>query len=230
MQDPYQRTTTKRDPASPMLKALLWDNDGVLIDTEGLFFRATRDALMNAGIELSRELYIEYALRQGRSCFDLAAARGWKASQISELRVHRDRVYSAMLADAPAPMKHARDTLALLHERFHMAVVTTSKAEHFYLMHRRSGLLEFFEFAITREDYERSKPDPEPYIAALKRLQLKTEQCVAIEDSERGLAAANAADLRCIVIPSGLTKGGNFKTAATVLASVSALPEALRFV
>jgi beta-phosphoglucomutase-like phosphatase (HAD superfamily) len=111
-----------------------------------------------------------------------------------------------------------------------MGVVTTSKAEHFHLMHRRSRLLEFFEFAITREHYKRSKTDPEPYIMPLKRLQLTAEQCVAIEDSERGLASANSAGLRCIVIPSGMTEGGNFAGAAAVLNGVSALPEALKLI
>jgi HAD superfamily hydrolase (TIGR01509 family) len=211
-----------------MIEALLWDNDGVLIDTEGLFFQATHDVLTGAGIELSRRLYVEYALQQGRSCFDLAVDRGWQPSQISQLRDQRDRVYSAMLADGPGPMKHVRDTLTLLHGHFRMAVVTTSKAEHFELMHRRSGLLEFFEFVITREDYERSKPDPEPYITALRRLQLTAKQCVAIEDSERGLAAASGAGLRCIVVPSALTQGGHFNKASAVLGSVSALLEALK--
>jgi HAD superfamily hydrolase (TIGR01509 family) len=213
-----------------MIEALLWDNDGVLIDTEGLFFEATRGVLMNVGIKLTQEVYAKYALQQGWSCFDLAAARGLNASQISELRAERDRLYSALLADGPGPIEDVCETLTLLRRRFRMAVVTTSKAEHFQLMHRRSGLLEFFEFAITREDYQRSKPDPEPYIAALKRLQLSAEQCVAIEDSERGLVAAKAAGLRCIVIPSGMTRGAKFDGAAALLASVAAVPKALMLV
>jgi HAD superfamily hydrolase (TIGR01509 family) len=210
-----------------MIKALLWDNDGVLIDTEALFFQATRDVLIGAGIDLSRELYVEYALQKGQSCFDLAAARGWSASRISELRAQRDREYSALLLTGPGPMKHVRETLALLRRRFRMAIVTTSKAEHFHLMHRDSGLMEFFEFAITREDYEHSKPNPEPYITALNRLQLAAEECVAIEDSQRGLAAANGAGIRCIVVPSGLTEGGDFRKATKILDSLSALPESL---
>jgi beta-phosphoglucomutase-like phosphatase (HAD superfamily) len=124
-------------------------------------------------------------------------------------------------------MKHVHDTLTMLRACFRMAIVTPSKAGHLHLMHRNSGLWPFFEFAITREDYACSKPDPEPYMAALDRLQLNAERCIAIEDSERGLAAANAAGLRCIVIPSELTEGGNFNGAVAVLASVSALPEAL---
>jgi HAD superfamily hydrolase (TIGR01509 family) len=210
-----------------MIKALLWDNDGVLIDTEALFFQATRDVLIRAGIDLSRELYVEYALQKGQSCFDLAAARGWTVSRIAELRAQRDREYSALLVNGPGPMRHVRETLALLHGRLRMAIVTTSKSEHFHLMHRGSGLMQFFDFAITREDYERSKPNPEPYITALNRLQLTAQECVAIEDSERGLAAANGAGLRCIVVPSGLTAGGDFRSATMVLGSLSALPEAL---
>jgi beta-phosphoglucomutase-like phosphatase (HAD superfamily) len=54
-----------------MIKAILWDNDGVLIDTEEVFFRATRDALREAGVELDLKLYIQYALQRGRSCFEL---------------------------------------------------------------------------------------------------------------------------------------------------------------
>ena len=59
-----------------MLKGILWDNDGVLIDTEALYFQATRDVLGSAGVELSRERYVEWSLRQGRSSFDLLQERG----------------------------------------------------------------------------------------------------------------------------------------------------------
>ncbi|MBV8452818.1 MAG: HAD-IA family hydrolase [Deltaproteobacteria bacterium] len=66
-------------------------------------------------------------------------------------------------------------------------------------------MLIFIEESITREDYEGSKPDPEPYIAALNRLQLTAKQRLAIEDSARGLAAVSGAGLSCIVNPSSLT-------------------------
>jgi beta-phosphoglucomutase-like phosphatase (HAD superfamily) len=54
-----------------MLKALLWDNDGVLVDTEELYFRATREVLLEVDIDLSRNLFIRISLEQGRSAFDL---------------------------------------------------------------------------------------------------------------------------------------------------------------
>jgi beta-phosphoglucomutase-like phosphatase (HAD superfamily) len=99
--------------------------------------------------------------------------------------------------------------------------------EHFEAMHRNSGLTGFFEFVLTREDYQKSKPDPEPYLMALGRLRLPAHECVVVEDSERGLAAASAAGLRCIVIPSSLTRGGKFNGAAAILDNVFPLPSTL---
>jgi len=210
-----------------MLRAVLFDNDGVLVDTEALFFQANRDTLTKAGIDLSLDRYVEYALRKGKSCLDLAAERGWSASQISDLRDQRDRAYSAMLAEVPGPMDHVRHTLSRLRGRFRMGVVTTSNAEHFYLVHRRFNLLEYFDFVIAREDYNHPKPNPEPYRAALERMRLSTDECVAVEDSERGLMAANAAGLRCVVVPHGLTRSGDFSKATAILPALSALPSFL---
>jgi HAD superfamily hydrolase (TIGR01509 family) len=214
-----------------MMKAILWDNDGVLIDTEGLFFQATRNALGSAGVELSRERYVEWSLRQGRSSFDLLRDQGWTPAQIADVRLRRDRAYSGMLTNGLGMMDGILEVLTLLRAKFRMAIVTTSRREHFELMHQRSNLSQFFEFAVTREDYERSKPHPEPYLTALERLQLRAQECIAIEDSERGLAAANAAGLRCIVIPNSMTMGSAFGAAAMVISDATALPGALsRFI
>lgn len=210
-----------------MMKGILWDNDGVLIDTEGLFFQATRNALRSAGVELSRERYVEWSLRQGRSSFDLLREQGWTLAQIAELRFQRDQAYSQMLANGLGMMDGILEVLTLLRAKFRMAIVTTSRREHFELMHQRSNLSQFFEFAVTREDYGRSKPHPEPYLTALERLQLSAKECIAIEDSERGLAAANAAGLHCIVIPNSMTMGSAFGDAAMVISDAAALPDAL---
>jgi beta-phosphoglucomutase-like phosphatase (HAD superfamily) len=63
---------------------------------------------------------------------------------------------------------------------------------------------------LAREDYDKAKPCPEAYLLALHRLGMKAEGCVAVEDSERGLAPAHTAGLRCIAIPNDLTRNSNF--------------------
>jgi len=70
---------------------------------------------------------------------------------------------------------------------------------------------------LTREDYGKSKPNPDPFLTAIIRNGLQPEHCIIVEDSERGFAAAKAAGIRCIMIPNSLTKGGDFSGAYRVL-------------
>ena len=81
----------------------------------------------------------------------------------------------------------------------------------------------YFHFVLTASDYTHSKPHPEPYLLAVERSGCRKEECLVIEDSERGLMAATAAGLRCIVVPSGFTRGSNFAGAYKLLASLTDL-------
>ena len=105
-----------------------------------------------------------------------------------------------------------------------MGIVTSSRREHFEVIHAGTNLLPYFDFVLMREDYTHSKPDPEPYLTAMAQNGLSAEECVVIEDSERGLRAALAAGLRCIVIPQGLTRGLDFTGALAVLDDIRQLP------
>jgi len=208
-----------------MIEAILWDNDGVLVDTEEMFFVATRDALARAGVDLTREQYIEFALTSGRSAFDLLEAPGWSADRILRLRGERDLAYAARLCAGCVAMDGVVETLARLIGKARMAIVTTSPRKHFDLAHRASGVREYFDMILAREDYGQSKPHPEPYLTALGRLSVAAERSIAIEDSARGLQSALNAGLRCIVVPNRLTRGSQFAGAMAVLDDVRAVPE-----
>ena len=69
-----------------MVKAILWDNDGVLVDTEHLYFAATQHVLASAGISLTQEQYIELFLMQGKGAWHLAEERGVPSVDIDRLR------------------------------------------------------------------------------------------------------------------------------------------------
>ena len=211
---------------SQRLRAVFWDNDGVLVDTEGLYFDATCAVLAQAGCALSREQFIELSLRQGRSAFDpVRETLGEEA--VERLRGERNARYAERLAAGIEALDGIETALAALHGRVVMGVVTSSNPEHFEIAHRSTGLLRYFDFVLTNRDYERTKPHPAPYLAALVRCGLAAEQCIAIEDSERGLAAARAAGLRCIVVPRGLTRGGSFDGAYRVLEHARQIESAL---
>jgi HAD superfamily hydrolase (TIGR01509 family) len=209
------------------VQAILWDNDGVLVDTECLFFESTRRILARIGIDLTLEQFLEFSMRQGRSAFELAIERGWSKEQVANLKCERDLLYSEMLRRETRVLTGVQETLKALHGRTRMAVVTSSQRQHFDVMHADTGLTGYFEFVLAREDYEETKPNPEPYLLALKRLGMKAETCVAVEDSERGLAAARAAGLRCLVVPNEITRNCDFSTATAILTGVADVLDAL---
>jgi HAD superfamily hydrolase (TIGR01509 family) len=203
---------------------IFWDNDGVLVDTEGLYFQASREALEQLGFSLSAEQFADVSLASGRSVFELATT---DRQVMDRLRQWRNQRYSALLAGQDLVLPGVRQTLAQLATRTNMAVVTSSRRDHFDLIHAGSGLLQYFDFILCREDYREAKPDPEPYLLALQRSGREARQCLVIEDSVRGLMAAKAAGLECWVIPSCQTRGQGFAAADRILGGIGELPELL---
>ena len=105
-----------------------------------------------------------------------------------------------------------------------MGVVTSARRVHFETAHARTGLRQYLDFVLTREDYQHTKPHPEPYLTAMARHDLRPEDCIVVEDSERGLAAATAAGLPCLIVLSDWSRDADFSGAAKVLESIRDVP------
>jgi len=210
-----------------MFDGIFWDNDGVLMETEHLYYRANAEALARAGVELSLEEFCRISLRQGESVLGLATVAGQGDGEAAELRRVRDDIYLRLLGEESRVIHGVRETLEMLHGRLPMAIVTSCRRENFLQMHRDSGLLGYFDFILTREDYAASKPDPEPYLTACARAGLHPDRCLAIEDSERGVTSAARAGLVVAAIPGDMNRGGDFGAARWLLDGVHELPTLL---
>jgi HAD superfamily hydrolase (TIGR01509 family) len=206
---------------------LLWDHDGVLVDTERWYFHATREVLSRIGIDLSQKQYLEF-MAVGRSCWDFARASGQSEASIDEHRKLRDELYQQLLRSRDIEIEGVVDVLDQLESRYRMAIVTTARRADFDVIHQNRDLLRYFEFVLTIEDYPHSKPAPDPYLFALHRFRARPEQTLVLEDSSRGLSSAVAAGLSCIVIKNEFTASQDFSSALYVLDSVRQLPEILR--
>lgn len=204
-------------------RAIFWDNDGVLVETEHLYFQATQETLASIGIELTRDDYIALFLVEGRGAWHIAEQRGVSPAAIARLRHDRNARYSELLAQAPRVMAGVSEVLDALHGRYVMGVVTSSRKDHFDVIHRNTGLLKYFDFVLTASDFTRVKPDPEPYVRAVARSGVPADACVAIEDSARGLESARAAGIGCIVVPTELTRLSEFTGADRVLGNIGEL-------
>jgi len=206
---------------------IFWDNDGVLVDAEGYYLQANREALAKVDITLSDDLFVEISLTRGKSLLDLATARGYADDTIEELKEWRNNRYAQLLDLEDMTLPGVRETLNALHGRLKMAIVTSSAKNHFEIIHKHTGLLSFFDFCLTRGDYTNSKPSAEPYLLALSRSGQEPHRSLVIEDSPRGLEAAKAAGLTCWIIPGQHTSEHEFRSADRILSSVEELPKLL---
>jgi len=211
-----------------MLKAILWDNDGVLVDTEGLYFQACRETLERLGIGMSEARFIELFLKASEGLNRIAAEHGIDEQALETARIWRNARYTELLRAGVPVIEGAQQVLSQLHGTVGMGIVTSSRREHFEIIHAATGLLDCIDFTLVREDYQQSKPDPEPYLTAMQQNGLSADECIVIEDSDRGLRAALAAGLRCIVIPQGLTGSLDFTGALRQLTDIRQVPPLIR--
>ncbi len=212
---------------NPLIKAILWDNDGVLVDTERLYYRATRKILLSVGVDLTPEMYSELFLVQAKGAWHLAEAKGLSPGEVTRLRSKRNDLYLELLQTEATAIDGVEEVLKALHKKYLMGIVTSSHREHFEAMHRKTGFLQYFSFALTAGDYEHYKPHPQPYLTALGRTGYEADRCIAVEDSKRGLVSATKAGLKCIVIPTDMTRGETFEGAYRIVSSIREIPPLL---
>jgi HAD superfamily hydrolase (TIGR01509 family) len=205
---------------------ILWDNDGVLVDTEQWYFAATREALAELGVDLPMDTYQQIMI-QGRSSWELALQAGVHPDRVQHGQERRDALYQAHLRTENLRIEGVLEVLAELAQHYQMAIVTTCKRRDFELIHRNPDLLQFMQFVLVREDYVESKPHPEPYLTALHKFSATPQQALVIEDSERGLRAARAAGIDCAVVDYHFTRSHDFNAAQYRLHKLAQLPQLL---
>ena len=207
-----------------MRRTILWDNDGVLVDTEKWFFEANRRALAELGVSASWEQFEEINLKHGESLLPLSGLEG---EPLRELFARRDDLYSELLRSEDIAITGMAELLGRLKDQFQMGIVTASHREHFEIIHARSGLLEHVEFSVVREDYPRGKPHPDGYFAGIERSGIGADRCIAVEDSPRGAAAARAAGLECLFFTPGVGRERRAEGVRARVDSVEALEAAI---
>ncbi len=213
------------------VEAIVFDFDGVIIDTETPDFSTWQDEFRAHGVELSRELWSGH-IGAGVGSFDIYShleeltGRALDRDEVGPRRRARylDAVNSNPLLPGVIDHLEAARRLGL-----RLAVASNSSRDWVEGHVARRGLDGYFEAIRTRDDVEALKPAPDVYLAALDAVGAPPERAVAVEDSPTGAAAAVAAGLFCVAVPNGMTEGMKFAWYDLKLGSLAemALPDLL---
>ncbi len=210
-----------------MIQSIFWDNDGVLVDTEKLYFAATRETLAGLGVNLSTELHHQLSFADNRGVRPLLEEKGYPESVIQVLRTARNRRYVDLIRRSHIEITGAREVLQALFGRVEMILVTSSLKDHLQEIQARTGILDFMGKVVANGDAAHTKPAPDPYLKAHELSGHLPADCLAIEDSQRGVEAAHAAGLSCWAIPTELTRRGDFSKAERLLGDIREVPALL---
>lgn len=197
-----------------MIKGVLFDLDGVIVDSEPLHFEAHQKALRQFGINITIQDYLEFGVAKGDASFFEEASKKY-GIEIDKKKISRlkKELYKEIFQRYAKPRKGVLDLIENLSDRYILAITSSGSREIIEFVLDRFSLGRKFTTIISGDDVERVKPFPDIYEKALSLLKLRSVDCVAIEDSRNGLLAAKGAKIKCIVVPCEFTKTQDFSKA-----------------
>ena len=185
-----------------MLKAVLFDMDGLIFDTESIYKQSWQYAATEQGLTIADDFYQQFIGVQDPECERILAEHFQDAIDMPRYKAVRDEHFHNLRNQGIA-LKPGFDALfyAIKQHGLLTAIVTSSHLPE--VKHNFSGseYLAQFDLVITAEDVERGKPNPDCYQMAYRHLGVDAKQCLVLEDSNNGIKAALAAKCQAVMIP-----------------------------
>ncbi|MGT2949110.1 HAD family hydrolase [Streptococcus devriesei] len=188
-----------------MIKLIVFDMDGVIVDTEYLDFQLQQAYIKEIAKEPSKLTHDDFSRLVGRSGKDLLRRiRKLSQSDLAEEEIERglQRVEAQKYRKESYLPLFRQDILAVLdYARAHdiaLAVASSTQKKYIFEILTNCGIQDYFDAVVSGEDFETSKPNPAIYLSVLNRLGIPSEQALAVEDSASGIAAAKKAGMKTV--------------------------------
>jgi HAD superfamily hydrolase (TIGR01509 family) len=212
-----------------MIQALLFDFDGLILDTETPEFVCWQNIYREHGFELPHEKWGSIIGGSGHSDFDaaehlahLSQGRLDSASLRARNRFESDEVIRSQ-QPLPGVLEYLRDAK---HLGLKLAIASSSDRNWVHTHAKRIGVFDYFDHVVTSDDvgFGRTKPNPDLFLMALNRLKVSKEAAIVFEDSPNGVRAANQAGIFVVAVPNAVTSRLAMPGADLILGSLSDLP------
>jgi len=210
---------TDFDPAT--LAAVVFDMDGLLLDSERIAYDIGRQVSLDLGIPWTHETAMQLI---GRNSREHEALLKGAFGEDYPLEVHQaefGRRYEAVIAQGTIPLKPGVHELfdVLDARRLPRAVATSTRRSRALPKLEAVGLLARVDLVVAGDEVSRGKPAPDIFLAAAERLGQAAERCLALEDSNAGVRAAHAAGMRVVMVPDLLQPADDIRDAGIMVAT-----------
>lgn len=184
-----------------MIKAAIFDMDGLLIDSERIIMQGCMAAAAAIGMTYRQEDYVALVGRVWSDASRIMAAQLGGEDNMQQVITGLEQFLAAR--NHVFPLKAGVNELLAFYQARGIRCSVASSSPMPHITHRLShtGVLDYFSHLTSGQEVQRGKPNPDIYLLALEKLGLQAEECIAFEDSELGAQAAIAAGLRVIVVP-----------------------------
>ncbi len=210
-----------------MLRAIIFDMDGVIIDSEPAQVEAERQLFLSYSVVPTQE---DWAYFVGRTTEDvmayMAQKHGIKASPEVLVR-ERDALYAGKLRDSVPLMPGFRELASHLSPKYRLALVSSSLRAEVEFELKRFKIRELFSAVVTGDDVTHGKPHPEPYARAISMLGLSPGECAVIEDAVNGISSAKEAGALAIGLTGSFPEERLARVADAVAGELSEIPRIL---
>lgn len=184
------------------MKAVIFDLDGTLVDSEPNYLEAERRLLAGYGISFDEEAKREYIGRSTRDVLEAIRTRYGLAADVETLSAVKNRLYLEIAGRGTPVFPEMRKLLdRLAGARYPLALASGSSAEAVDAVLAITALRDSFDVAVSADEVALGKPAPDLFLETARRLGVAPGRCVVLEDSQHGVEAARRAGMRCIAIP-----------------------------
>ncbi len=183
-----------------MIKLIIFDLDGLLVDSQSLQYEAYGKVFSQYGEPISRQDWIDHWIHGP------GGPKAWIENRnldldYQKIRAEKKVIYEDLIQSKMKLKPGAKELVNLLYKKFPLVVASASRIESIELSLERFNLKDKFEHLISDIDMERGKPHPDVFLHAAKIMKVEPEDCLVFEDSSAGLQAAKSAGMKCIVCP-----------------------------
>ena len=208
-------------PTDGRAAAIIFDLDGVLIDSEPIGYEAMGLVMARHGAPYDLAQNDEFVGRTSTESFRVLRARHRIRPEAEELARQFREAKIRIVRERGVPMAGVPDVLVGARAAgYRLALASSAERPVIDATVEALGLAPYFELRVSGGDVGRGKPAPDVFLETARRLQLAPERCLVVEDSRNGLLAARAAGMRCIVVPCETTLGHDFTGADARIASL----------